>query len=261
MKTKLLFLLFIMPLLVLAQKKPRTVLHGQAVSDSLMVDNLTVLNITSNIRAVTDSEGEFTIYARPTDTLMFTGIGVRTGKLVLKDEHFTGGKLLFRLNVDVQMLDELIIRAELSGDLSKDSRNAKTKNLSSGFDSSAIVDSGPPVPKANVNTALPSAVTGSQLTGVDFAKIYKMIFKKKKRKDAGQIYAAASGKTFSQNVKERYTYYFFTETLKIPKDEISLFLAYCDKQGETDWMLDPKKEFELTDYLVGQSREYLKKEK
>lgn len=259
MKTKILLLLLLIPLLTLAQKKPRTVFHGQVVADSLMVDNLTVMNLSSNIRAVTDNEGEFTIYARPTDTLMFTGIGVRTGKLVLKDEHFSERKLLIRLNVDVKLLEELIIRTELSGDLNKDSKNAKTKNLSSGFNSGAIVDSAPPIPQANVNTALPSAVTGSQLTGVDFAKVYKLIFKKKRRKDNGEIYAAASGKTFSQNVKERYTYYFFTETLKIPKDQIGLFLTYCDKRGETDWMLDPKKEFELTDYLIGQSREYLKK--
>ena len=261
MKTKLLLVFLLISTLAIAQKKPRTIFRGQVVADSLMVDNLTVMNLTSNIRAVTDNVGDFTIYARPTDTLMFTGIGVRTGKLVLKDEHFNERKLLIRLNVDVQMLDELVIRAELSGDLAKDSKNAKTRNLSSGFNSASIVESGPPIPKANVNTALPSAVTGSQLTGVDFAKVYKLIFKKKKRKDAGEIYAAASGKTFAQNVKERYTYYFFTETLKIPKDEISLFLAYCDKRGETDWMLDPKKEFELTDYLVGQSKEYLKKEK
>lgn len=261
MKTKLLLILLLLPVMAIAQKKPRTIFRGQVVADSLMVDNLTVMNLTSNIRAVTDNQGDFTIYARPTDTLMFTGIGVRTGKLVLKDEHFSDSKLLIRLNVDVQVLDELIIRAELSGNLQKDSKNTKVKNISSGFDSGSIVDSGPPIPKANVNTALPTAVTGSQLTGVDFGKIYKLIFKKKKRKDAGEIYAAASGKTFAQNVKERYTYYFFTETLKIPKDEISLFLGYCDKRGETDWLLDPKKEFELTDYLIGQSKEYLKKEK
>jgi len=261
MKIKLLFLLLLLPVMAIAQKKPRTVLPGKVVADSLMVDNLTVLNLTSNIRAITDAEGEFTIYARPTDTLMFTGVGVRTGKLVLKDEHFSQRKLLIRLNVDVKMLEELIIKAELSDDLSKASKASKTKNLTSGFDSSKIIESADPKPVANINTALPTAATGSQLTGVDFGKIYKLIFKKKKRKDAGEIYAAASGKTFSQNVKERYTYYFFTETLKIPKDEIGLFLTFCDKRSETDWMLDPKKEFELTDYLIGKSREYLKKEK
>jgi len=258
MKTKILFcLLLLLPVIAIAQKTPRKILAGRVVADSLKVENLTVLNTTSRIRAVTDDNGDFTLYARPTDTLLFSGIAVRDAKLVLKPEHFLQGRLIVQLNVDVTVLDEVVIRANvLSGDLESDSRKTKTKNITGGMDSEMLIKTDSTLrPKANPNGALPSNVVGSQLTGVDFLAVYDMIFKKKsKKKDKGKIYAADSGKTFSDNVKERFTHHFFTNMLKIPNDEIGLFLAFCDKG-------DPKYEFELTDYLVVQSSEYLKKGK
>ncbi|PZR21947.1 MAG: hypothetical protein DI539_06685 [Flavobacterium psychrophilum] len=264
MKAKHLFFLFLLlPVIAFAQKEPRQILAGRVVADTLRVESLSVLNTTSNKGAVTDNNGDFTIYARPSDTLLFSGITTRDAKLVLKKEHFTGNRLLIELNIDVTMLDEVVIKATpLTGDLESDSKKAKTKNITGGMNSAKLIETDETIrPIANPNTALPSNVLGSPLTGVNFNEVYKMIFKKKKRTDKGEVYANANGKTFTENAKERFTYHFFVEMLKIPKDEIGLFLAYCDKGKETAWMLDPKYEFELTDYLVSQSSEYLKKGK
>lgn len=264
MKTKLLFLLLLLlPLMTFAQKDPRIILRGRVVADSLKVENLSVRNITSNIGAVTDDNGDFTMYARPTDTLLFSGITVRDAKLVLKKEHFLESRLVIKLNVDVTVLNEVVISAHaLTGTLESDSRKTKTKNITGSMDSGVLIKTDTLIrTNINPNGSLPSAVVGSQLTGVNFGEVYKLIFKKKKRKDKGEIYGAADGKTFSENVKERFTHHFFVEMLKIPNEEIGLFLAYCDKGKETAWMLDPKYEFELTDYLVSQSTPYLKKEK
>lgn len=257
-------MLLLLPVIAMAQKTPRKILAGRVVADSLKVENLTVFNTTSRIGAVTDDNGDFTIYARATDTLLFSGIAVREAKLVLKPEHFTqGSRLIIQLNVDVTVIDEVVIKANvLTGDLESDSRKTKTKNITGKMDSEMLIKTDSTLrPKANPNGALPSNVVGSQLTGVNFIEVYNMIFKKPKKRDKGKIYAADSGKTFSENVKERFTHHFFTNMLKIPNDEIGLFLAYCDKGQETAWMLDPKYEFELTDYLVTQSSEYLKKGK
>ncbi len=264
MKTKLhLLLLLLLPFMAIAQKTPRTILHGKVVADSLKVENLTVQNLNSKIRAVTDANGEFTLYARPTDTLLFSGVTVREALLNLRPEHFKVNQLLIKLDVDVTMLNEVVITAHvLTGVLESDSKKAKTKNITGGMNSAAIIENDTVIrTTVNPNSSLPSNVIGSPLTGVDFAKIYKLIFKKRRRTDSGQIYGAADSKSFSENVKGRFTHHFFVEMLKIPNEEIGLFLAYCDKGKETLPLLDPKKEFELTDYLVSQSREYLKKEK
>lgn len=254
---KLALLLFLVPIAVFSQTRPREILRGMVVSDSLKVENITVLNLTSNIGAVTDEEGGFTIYARPADTLLFSSITFRSQHLVLKPEDFEVELLFIKLDVNVTVLDEVVI-TPLTGDLANDSKRTKTHNLG-GFDAAGIAKSTIKVRKhkysEKVNSALPQ--TESVLTGVDFVEIGKMIFGKgKKKKDAHMEYV--KGRSFLATAKARYTHHFFTQTLKIPHEEIGLFLNYCDKGAETAWLLEPENEFQLTDYLVRKSTEYLK---
>ena len=249
----IIFLLLLLPFMAFSQKEPRQLLRGRIVADSLMVENITVKNITSNISAVTDVKGNFTIYAKVKDTLHFTGIAVRDAMMIVKREHFTEERLLLKLDVNVNVLDEVVINP-LTGNLEQDSKNTKTKDKPQ-FNSGAIVGDLPRRFKysQNINSALPQ--TESPLQGINFVKIARMIFKKKKKKpEAPQYYTE---RTFAEVAQERFTYHFFTETLKIPQDEIGLFLTFCDKGNETMPLLAPQKEFELTDYLVTKSKEYL----
>ena len=263
MKSKFLALLILCTVMAFGQNEGRKILHGKVISEAYPAENISVNNLNSRIKAVTDENGRFTIYAKPADTLYFSSISFREAKLVLKEEHFEESQLLIELMVDVTVLDEVVIANVLSGQLEKDSKNTGTDKLNKDLDyENAQKLERLPVPKANVNGALPSNVTGSSLTGVNFSEVYKMIFKKKPaKKDRNEIYAVSGGKSFPESVRERFTYHFFTETLKVPKDEIGLFLVFCDEDEKTAWMLDPRREFELTDYLVVKSKEYLKREK
>lgn len=251
------FLLFFCALCGYAQQ-PRQLLRGRVVADSVQVDNINVMNLTSRIGAVTDGKGRFTMYAKANDTLYFLGVSYRSRKLVLREEHFVSDEMVIQLDVNVITLDEVIITPRvLSGNLNKDSKDTKTMKINSQIDSGAILAEMGPVPTKPVPTE-----NMSPLRGVDFVAIYKMIFKKKRAKqDKGEIYGQANSKPFATAVQELYTHYFFTETLKIPHSEIGLFLTFCDKGDTTRALLAPDKEFELTDYLITQSREYLKKGK
>lgn len=244
----------LLPLLAHAQGVPREILRGRVVSDSLKVENITVLNITSNVGAVTDNDGNFALYARPTDTLFFSSITFRSQHLPLKKEHFVEARLIIKMDVNVTVLDEVVI-IPLTGDLGKDSQNSRVKNFNSPFDPVAIAKSTFPKSKLPQNTAVPS--NESTLTGLDFRKISELIFGKRKKKDDPDKYLKQ--KSFITTAKELYTHHFFTQTLKIPHAEIGIFLTFCDKGAETAHLLEPNKHFELTDYLVSKSIEYLKK--
>ena len=65
MKTNycLLLLFVIISQIGMAQHIERKVLKGRIVADSIEVENLTVFNITSNIGAVTNADGKFSIDA------------------------------------------------------------------------------------------------------------------------------------------------------------------------------------------------------
>jgi hypothetical protein len=268
MTQRLLFaLLLLLPLFGFSQKlNPRQILHGMVIADSLAVDNLTIKNNTSRISAITDTRGMFTLYARATDTLYFSGIGFRSAYIVVKEDHFLQDPLVIKLNIDVTVLDEVVIKPTvLTGDLAGDSKKVKTKAIASGmtgsYESIKYNIEHHKYDK-NQNGALPTQVQGSQLTGVNFVRIYETFFKKrKKKKDKGEIYSLEGSQPFPDAVKSRFTYNFFTQMLQIPKDEIGLFLTFCDTGATSQALLDPKKEFELTDYLVQKSKEYLAQKK
>lgn len=267
MTRKLIFsLLLFLPLLGFSQKlNPRQILHGMVIADSLAIDNLTVKNNTSRISAVTDARGMFTIYARATDTLFFSGMSFRSAYLIIRENDFLQDPIIIKLHVNVTVLDEVVITPNvLSGDLAGDSKKIKTRAIAStmtgvGEQNKFRVERNKY--DKNQNGALPTQVQGSQLTGVNFVRIYESFFKKKKKKDKGEIYSLDGAQSFPETVKARFTYNFFTQLLQIPKDEIGLFLTFSDTGADSLALLDPKKEFELTDYLVTKSKEYLEQRK
>jgi len=260
----LFFIVLLLPAIAFSQKQARQLLHGRVVADSLVVDNLSVNNITSRIGAVTDSDGLFTLYARPTDTLFFSSVTFHSVHLILKESDFRENPLVIKLDVNVTVLDEVIVRPSvLTGTLDKDSKRVKTKTITSSIESARELNRyviNPLKYGIRVNGTLPPDM--SQMNGINFTRIYDMYFRKRKKKqDRGEIYSAETAKPFPEAVKELYTYYFFTQTLSIPKDDIGLFLIFCDKGEETKPLLDPKKEFELTDYLIQKSKEFLASKK
>lgn len=262
----LFFVVLLFPVIAFAQKRtpPRQLLHGRVAADSLVVDNLSVNNITSRVNAVTDQEGMFTIYARPTDTLLFSSVTFRSMYMVLKEGDFLQDPLVIKLDVNVTVLDEVVITPNvLSGDLEKDSKKTKTLSVTAGMQSANELNRYAVSPlkyDIKINNTLPPNM--KDMNGISVTRIYDMYFRKKNmKKDRGEIYGVDAKKPFPDAVKERYTYYFFTTTLNIPKDEIGLFLNFSDTGEASRALLDVKKEFDLTDYLVQKSKEYLANKK
>ena len=72
--------------LFFSQEMERKILRGKIVADSIEVENLTIFNITSNIGAVTNVDGKFSIKAKATDTLYIQGLSYDSKKYVLTDK-------------------------------------------------------------------------------------------------------------------------------------------------------------------------------
>jgi hypothetical protein len=106
------------------------------------------------------------------------------------------------------------------------------------------------------NTAMPS--DGSIQYGMDFVRIGKDVLKLFGKKEGTKEISYASDKIFQEVVKEKFTYYFFTETLGLKHEEIGLFLGYCENDPKVKALLAPDKEIELIDFLIFKSDEYKK---
>lgn len=243
-----------------AQLIPREVLRGQIISDSSLVERVTVFNKSSNKGAVSDDSGFFTLYARPTDTLVFSSVVFKPVVLELNEIDFRVKIMKIKLDVFVNELNEVVVSPNsLSGDLVKDNKNlkvttvdTKTGSVQTIIDTKYVADSQTTVK----NRTMPS--DGSIENGMDFVRIGKDVLKLFKGKEEEKKIVYSSDKIFQDEVQEKFTYYFFTETLGLKQEEIGLFLGYCENDPKVKSLLAPDKEIELIDFLIFKSDEYKK---
>ncbi|WP_159799557.1 hypothetical protein [Flavobacterium sp. MK4S-17] len=238
MKINFLFLLIIFPLCMFAQKSERELLKGKVISDSLKVEYLSVYNLNAKTGNVTDDEGNFVIYARPADTLKFAGIAFKTMQHIVTAADLKQELFVVKIEGEATQLEELLI-TDLTGNLAVDSKNTKVMAVGSKFNAAEI----------NKNLLPPA-------NGVNIVALINLVAGKKKEAVRDKRPAFITDKPFPQAVRELYSDRFFTETLKVPQDEIGLFLTYCDNGNR--YLLDPRNEIELISYLDVKSREYLK---
>lgn len=253
--------------LFFCQEKERKILRGKIVADSIEVENLTVFNITSNIGAVTNVDGKFSIKAKATDTLYIQGLSYDSKKYVLTEKDFWLEELEIRLHVKVTELNEVEITPyTLSGNLTKDTKRIQV--YGEGFSRIDMnikhyeddVRSGTPVNKASTNQF-------SALTGIDFKLIGKGIgqllgIKGNPKKNSERVFEQRrqrdiQTKSFSDHMFERFSHNFFVETLKIKNEDIPMFLQYAEMPAkDLSLFLKPEYELQLIQYLTDKAKAY-----
>lgn len=254
--------------LFFSQEMERKILRGKIVADSIEVENLTVFNITSNVGAVTNVDGKFSIKARATDTLYIQGISYDSKKYVLTDKDFWLEELEIRLQVRVTELNEVEITPfTLSGNLTKDTKRIQV--YGEGFSKIDMnikhyeddVRFGTPVNTAAYN---PLAPNGSNF---DFMLIGKGIgkllgIKGNPKKNSERVFEQRrqrdiQTKSFSDHMFERFSHNFFVETLKIKNEDIPMFLQYAEMPAkDLSLFLKPEYELQLIQYLTDKAKAY-----
>lgn len=262
----LLFFILVITQIGFSQGIERKVLRGKIVADSLEVENLTVYNITSNVGAITDVDGKFSINARATDTLFIQGLSYDSKRYVLTDKDFWLPVLEIKLHVKITELNEIIITPyTLTGDLKEDTKRIQV--YGEGFSKIDMrikhyeddVRMGTPI-----NTALPNqfAPTGisflplinglSSLLGVkgDPKKNSERVFEERRIRDL-------QSKSFSEHMLERFSHNFFIETLKIKNEDIPMFMSFAELNVyELSPLLKAENELKLIEYLINKSEEF-----
>lgn len=254
------FVLLFVSQLFFAQQLPRELLYGQIIADSISVEGITITNKTTKRYALSDNDGNFSLLAREKDTLVFTSMNYSSKAVVLNSSDFKMKVLRIKLESQIMQLDEVVIDPNsLTGDLDKDSKNIKVTQID---------------PKINMKDALATQYEADGVTAVynkamdgagivlpslqpDLIKIVKMfgLFKGKKKDEKIQY---TSSKIFPEAVQDKLPESFFLDTLKLKKDQIGLFLAYCENDPRAQGLLYANKEFELVDFLIAKKPEYLK---
>ncbi|RBN50532.1 hypothetical protein DR980_07885 [Flavobacterium psychrolimnae] len=207
-----------------------------------MVDNGYVFNLNSKTRTFISNQGFFDILAKAKDTLLVSSPSFKSKKIVLQEKDFL--KTLFVINLEAQttLLKEVIVKGKM------DIKPA-IGNSQSIVDTQFTDDA----KSSPINRTMPS--DGTIENGMDFVRIFKMVSKvfKKDSDEKARLNAQAD---FSDTVSKGLDRYFFTNTLKLKSEEISLFLDYCESDPKSKNLLKEEDEFLLIDFLITKNEEF-----
>lgn len=248
MKLKLLLFCLFITTIMLAQDAERKILRGAVIYRNVKVTGVNVVNNTTSKGAITNNKGEFEIRVKKDDILIFSSVQYTIREIVITDKIINNNRLVVEVKEKIEALDEVVISPENKEKFLdfQEKQIAKYKDYQFAKDRYSEVK----------NEALGQTnFQGANILGL-VGMLANAIFKKKKNKKekAKPIYE----RTSFNEIRYRYKDEFFTKNLGIPEDQISSFLYYCDDQLPSEDIFLEKNEFLMIDFMVKQSKEYLK---
>ena len=258
MKTKLLFILFLITSVLTAQKLPREILYSQLVADSMSVDNVLITNKTAKLAVYSRSDGTFQIHVRAKDTLVFSSLNFPAQSLILNEADLKLKVLKIRIESRPNQLDEVVINPNaLSGNLEKDNENIKVTQLKPKIDNLLAIatlyeDDEQSSPE---NKLMPGYVDNQYM--MDFQAIgVKLVRYLAINKAPNTNNKDIS--SFSVIVQNRFSPEFFRNNFKMDKKQTEAFLIFCESDPQKKELIANGNDFKLIDFLMLKKQEYAK---
>ncbi|MDF0715574.1 carboxypeptidase-like regulatory domain-containing protein [Muricauda sp. 334s03] len=219
----------------------RQMLRGKVLYRSSNVPNENVINSTSGQATITDENGEFMIKVKEGDQLVFTAINYQLEVITISPEILANNRLVVEVDEKVQELEEVVVTPE-NQERFLEVKNEDFKEFDYGIDRGTEVE--------NVAN---SQITRGMKDGLNFVNIFKALFKPQEANNGLQ----RAPLKVSEVLRHVYDDEFFVVDLRLPQDKIDAFLLYCDDKIPSQTLLRKENEFQLIDFLVTQSKEYL----
>ncbi|MEO8516271.1 MAG: hypothetical protein ABI426_05985 [Flavobacterium sp.] len=224
----------------------QSLLKGKVISDASNLEGILVVNLSSKSNTATEKSGFFSIFAKPNDTLLFSGLQIKGIQVVLKATDFSENLFFMRLKAQINMLDEVYIRnypeinAFSLGIIPKGTKSytpaqRKLRTASSTFASSNVDGS------AGVAVGLDPLLNW-------FSGRTTMLKKELEVETKERLIARLEG---------LYEEEFYTKTLKIPSEYIKGFQIFMIDDARFVSALKSKNKT-LTTFLLGEMAEKYK---
>ena len=235
MRIKILFLFLS---LQFAYNQDRELIQGKVIYRNINVVAANVINNTSQNTTITDDQGEFQIYAREGDEMIFSSVQYIIRTVRITDEIIKNKRLTIQINERIQELDEVVI----TPDNTEKFLDLKEEEFK-GFD--YIADK---------STRVQNNLTETRQlkNGVDFVNIFKLlktIIDSKSEEEKESLLA-------SEVIPYLFEDDFFTESLLLASSQIVDFLIYIDSRPNSVDILLEKNQFLLIDFLLNESIRY-----
>lgn len=228
-------------LLTLAQfsfSQERELIQGKVIYRNINVPAANVINNTSQTSTITNDQGEFEIFAKEGDEIIFSSVQYIIRTVRVNDEILKNKRLIVQINQRVRELDEVVITPD-DTDKFLDLKEEQFK----GFD--YIADK---------STKIENILTDNRqvVNGLNFVNIFKLLSSLVDSKSEEEKLSILPSEALPLILEEN----FFTDILKLEFFEVNDFLLQLDLDPEIKQLIIKKNQFLLIDYLLNKSDTY-----
>lgn len=230
--------LLLLPIHVFSQS-----INGKVYDSESTAKGIKVYNISQKTLTYTNSEGDFSISAIASDTLLFESLFHHSKLVKLKQSDFVD-IVVFELKKSVNSLEEVVI-----SDIDEDFNPLEyTENAERALKRDM---------KNNMQLYIPQS---SYANGMNFVEIAKMIGKLFKKKNKSKPIEYITHKHLDSLFKtdDLFNLKLIKEDLNIPDRYALLFLDYCETKNLNKDLILEKNKVILLDSMVNLSKQFLK---
>ncbi len=230
----------------------RILIRGEIRNDSLPIENVHIINISSSRGSLSNKNGEFKISVKENDTLMFSDIQYKIKEIIINNNHITNKKLNIKLEFNTNKLDEIVIFKNKQSTNPLGLPNADKKPLNQ-IERKLNYYSQESTPIVILAMLL------GQRGGIE--DLYNIISgnRKKHRKLKAlmdQDETDAFNKIKVEEIRTHFKDDFFLQTLHIPQYNISDYIHYNISNGIIS-LFEKERYLEMVDIFIKNEADYL----
>ena len=231
-------IILLLTLVQFSFSQERELIQGKVIYRNINVPAANVINNTSQTSTITNDQGEFEIFAKEGDEIIFSSVQYIIRTVRVNDEILKNKRLIVQINQRVRELDEVVITPD-DTDKFLDLKEEQFK----GFD--YIADK---------STKIENILTDNRqvVNGLNFVNIFKLLSSLVDSKSEEEKLSILPSEALPLILEEN----FFTDILKLEFFEVNDFLLQLDLDPEIKHLIIKKNQFLLIDYLLNKSDTY-----
>lgn len=261
----ILFFIFSFSLTIFyGQANQRIDIKGIVLSENQDVEGVTIFNTSSNRGTVTNEKGEFNIEVSLNDRIEISALQFSPISLIINQEVINSKSIKIYLVEKVNQLDAILLSNGLKGNIAVDIDNVKmvpdielnmgNMNMVYEYNDDKAIDN--QVVANNLNTAMNK---GQFYNGVDFVGlatgVYSLIVKPKTKNLQEKDLSLNENR---KAISDVFSHQYISENFNIPFKEVPSFIIFLESNEINAELFKTENELQLIDYVILQSKLYLK---
>jgi hypothetical protein len=231
-------ILFFILIIQFSYSQNRELIQGKVIYRNIDVPAANVINNTAQSSTITNDQGEFEIYAKEGDEIIFSSVQYIIRTVRVNKEILENKRIIVQINQRVRELDEVVITPE---DTQKflDLKEEQFK----GFDY-----------VADKSTKIQNVLTDNRqvVNGLNFVNIFKLLSSIVDAKSDEEKLNIIPSEVLPYVLEEN----FFSGVLELESFEINDFLSKLDSDTEMKNLILEKNQFLIIDYLLNKADTY-----